>query len=58
MRRQTNVCGEAKEAPSVHVTREEMVEAELDRLITKRHNKRRVFEEGEQLAEEGGGGLT
>jgi hypothetical protein len=32
---QTKVCGKAKEAPSVDVTRGEIVEAELGRLIEK-----------------------
>jgi Ni/Co efflux regulator RcnB len=45
MQRQTNVCDKAKGALSVDVTRREMVEAELDRLIAKRHD-RRVAEEG------------
>jgi hypothetical protein len=32
---QTYVCGKAKEAPSVDVTRGDIVEAELGRLIEK-----------------------
>ena len=40
MQRQTNVCDKAKGALSVDVTRREMVEAELDRLIAKRHDRR------------------
>jgi hypothetical protein len=46
MQRQTNVCDKAKGALSVDVTRREMgLEAELDRLIAKHHD-RRVAEGG------------
>ena len=46
MQRQTNVCDKAKGALSADVTLREMgLEAELDRLIAKRHD-RCVAEEG------------
>jgi hypothetical protein len=49
MQRQTNVCDKAKGALSLDVRRRKMVEAELDRLIAKRHD-RRVAEEGSRPA--------
>jgi hypothetical protein len=41
---QTNVCGRAKEAPSVDVMRGEIVETGLDRLIAKLLNLRAADE--------------
>jgi hypothetical protein len=42
MQRQTNVCDKAKGALSVDVTRRKIVEAELDQLIAKWHDRRVV----------------
>jgi hypothetical protein len=46
---QTNVCSRAKEARSVDVTRGEIVEAELDRLIERRANREPDPDEREEL---------
>jgi len=46
-----NVCSLSSEGSLVDIARGEIVEADLDRLITKRHD-RRVADEGERPAEE------